>query len=573
MWPERRRRRWPWVASGLVGLLLLPLVAAGLLVALVPPPTPPDRYVEAIAGEPPLLNPILAPYSLAGQDLIPLVFASLTRTDAVGNVQLDLAGSLDVEEGGHAYRVRLRDGLVWDDGRPLTAEDVRFTVQLIQDADHQGSQELAALWRGIELDVIDSQTVQFRLPTPLASFPEHLTLGLLPRHALDGVTAATLPLHPFNRQPVGSGPYHVASFDPGRLVLERNPRYHGPSPNLGTLEMRVYTARTDAVQALLSGEVDGLAGLRPDEFQQAAVTPNTVLYAFPERSKTATVLFNLDEAILHELSVRRALAHTLDRERLIRDALDGQGEPAVGPIPVQSWAYARVPTAAEYDPARAAQLLTEAGWQPGPDGIRQRDGTPLTLTLLTANLPERLAVARALAAQAQAVGVKLEVSAVPADEFVENYLEHRRFQAALVGQWSVGSDPDAYPQWHSSQIGTAGGNYAGFNDADVDKWLEVGRQESDREVRRNAYLHFQARWAEAQPALVLYHPVAAFVATGDVCGIAADPLPDSSWRLRQMGSWQRVARPTGWQEARAKILARASLWPGLPGDAGSYIPD
>jgi ABC-type transport system substrate-binding protein len=115
-----------------------------------------------------------------------------------------------------------------------------------------------------------------------------------------------------------------------------------------------------------------------------------------------------------------------------------------------------------------------------------------------------------------------------------------------------------YPQWHSSQIGISGGNYAGFNDPDVDKWLEVGRQESDRDLRRNAYLHVQARWSEEQPGLVLYHPVFVFAAARDVWGIAADPLPDSSWRLRSVGSWRRVVRPTGWQEARAVLTTRAS---------------
>ncbi|MCC7370092.1 MAG: peptide ABC transporter substrate-binding protein [Chloroflexi bacterium] len=558
MWP-RRPRRWPWIVGGVgAALVLLPILFVVGLLILVPPAVAPDRYVEGVAGEAPLLNPILAPYSLAGQDVLPLVFSSLTRTDAVGNVTLDLAERLDVEDDGRAYLVRLRDGLLWDDGEPLTAADVQFTVRLVQAPDHQGSQELAELWRGIGLEVVDPRTVRFRLPTPLASFPEHLTLGLLPRHAFEGVTAATLPLDPFNRRPVGSGPYRVASFDPDRLVLVRNAHYHGPAPTLGQIELRIYPERPAAVQALLSGEIEGLAGLRPDEARAVAAWPGQVLYAFPERAKTATVLFNVDQAILKETAVRRALALALDREALIRDALDGQGEPANGPLPVQSWAYARAPAAASYDPAGAAALLTEAGWQPGPDGIRLRGGVPLQLTMLTADTPERLAVARVLAAQVATIGVRLAVRPLPPDELVDDFLEPRRFEVALVGQWNMGSDPDVYPQWHSSQIGVSGGNYVGFNDPDVDKWLEVGRQEPDRELRRNAYLHFQARWAEAQPALTLYHPVFTFAVARDVWGVAADPLPDSSSRLRGVGDWRRVATPTAWQEARAVVTARAS---------------
>jgi peptide/nickel transport system substrate-binding protein len=539
-------------------LLALPLLLTGALFWLVSPAVAPDSYVEAVAGEAPLLNPVLAPYTLAGQDVLPLVFAALTRTDAAGNVELDLAERLSVEEDGRAYVVRLRSGLTWDDGEPLTADDVAFTVRLIQAPDQQGSRELADLWRGVGVEVVDPQTVRFRLPTPLASFPEHLTLGLLPRHVLEGVAASALPLHPFNRQPVGSGPYRVAAFDPERLVLERNPRYYGEQPRLGRIELRIFAEREAALQAILRRQVDGMSGLRPEDAGLISTSDRYVMYALPERSKTAALIFNLKSPVLGEAAVRKALARAVDREALIRDALSGYGEPAIGPIPVQSWAYARVPATADVDLTTAGAILDEAGWRRGSDGLRQRNGARLTMALVTADTPDRLAVARVLAEQARAVGILVDVRAVPSDELFDDYLELRTFEAALVGQWSMGSDPDVYPQWHSSQIDRAGGNYAGFADADVDRWLEVGRQEPDRDARRNAYLHVQARWAEEQPALVLYHPIHVFAVARDVWGVAADPLPDSSWRLRSAVGWHRVAQPTEWQKVRAMLLARTS---------------
>jgi peptide/nickel transport system substrate-binding protein len=557
MWP-RRRRSWRPFAAVAVVLLAVPLALAGALFWLISPAVASDTYVEAVAGEAPLLNPVLAPYTLAGQDVLPLVFAALTRTDAAGNVALDLAERLSVEEDGRAYVVRLKSGLTWDDGKPLTADDVAFTVRLIQAPDQQGSRELADLWRGVGVEVVDPQTVRFRLPTPLASFPEHLTLGLLPRHVLEGVSASDLPLHPFNRQPVGSGPYRVVSFDPERLVLERNPRYYGEQPRLSRIELRIYADREAALQAMLRRQVDGMSGLRPDEAAQIATSDRYVVYGLPERSKTAVLVFNLKSPVVGELAVRKALARAVEREALIREALSGYGEPAIGPIPVQSWAYARVPAIADHDLAGAGALLDEAGWRPGSDGIRHRDGARLTISLVTADTPDRLAVARELAEQTRAIGVLLEIRVVPGDELFDDYLEPRTFEAALVGQWSMGSDPDVYPQWHSSQVDRAGGNYAGFADADVDRWLEVGRQEPDRDTRRNAYLHVQARWAEEQPALVLYHPIHVFAVARDVWGVSADPLPDSSWRLRSAVGWYRVAQPTGWQEARAMLVGRTS---------------
>jgi peptide/nickel transport system substrate-binding protein len=541
-------------------VLAAPALAIGALVVAVPPPVAADSYVEAVTGEPPLLNPILAPFTLAGQDVVPLVFSGLAKADAAGNIVPDLAESIDTEGDGSSYLVHLRPDLVWDDGVPLTADDVAFTITLIQAPDQQGSQALADLWRGVEVEVVDARTARFRLPSPLASFPEHLTLGLLPQHILGGTAAVDLPLHPFNRRPVGSGPYRVASFEPDRLMLERNPRYAGRPARLARIEIRLFADRGAALAAVRAGTVDGMAGLEPDEIQQLDADPDLVVYSFPERAKLAEILLNLDAAPFQDVGVRRALAMLVDRDSLVRGPLAGQAEPAADPIPVQSWAFTSPLGAATYDPPTAGALLDAAGWALGPDGIRQREGARLSPELVSADTPERIAVAQALADELRAGGVDVRIKPVPIDELFDDVLEPRQFEMALAGEWAMGSDPDVYPRWHSSQIGRAGGNYAGFNDPDVDHWLESGRQALDREARRNAYLHFQARWAEEQPGIVLYHPVTSFAVARDVRGVSADPVPDSSWRLRGAVDWYRVARPTGWQKARAFVLARA---PGL----------
>jgi peptide/nickel transport system substrate-binding protein len=233
LWPDRRR---PWLAGLAVLGLVVTVLGGGVawLLVAVEPVRPSTVYVEAVADEPPLLNPVLAPYTLAGQDVLPLVFAGLVRADPVGNLEGDLAESWEVAFDGRVYTFRLRDGLVWHDGATLDAGDVAFTIGLVQAPDHQGSDELAGLWRGVAVEVIDARTVRFTLPEPLASFPEHLTLGLLPRHVLDGVSASALPHHEFNRRPIGNGPFRVAALEPTRVVLERHDRYHAsdawPSP-------------------------------------------------------------------------------------------------------------------------------------------------------------------------------------------------------------------------------------------------------------------------------------------------------------------------------------------------------
>ncbi|MDP8922031.1 MAG: ABC transporter substrate-binding protein, partial [Chloroflexota bacterium] len=301
---------------------------------------------------------------------------------------------------------------------------------------------------------------------------------------------------------------------------------------------------------------DGLGDLRADEVVRLELSPRVAVYSFPERAKVALLTMNVQAPILDQRPVRQAIARAIDRDRLIQEALAGQAEPTFGPIPVQSWAFAGASVAVPYDPDAASALLDEAGWARTGAGPRAREGASLSLTLLTPDTPDRVALARELARQFEAVGIDLHVRAVPPDELVDNYLQPRTFELALVGQWTMGSDPDVYPQWHSSQIGRPGGNYSGFTSLDVDRWLEQGRQETDREARKNAYLHFQARWAEEQPSIVLFHPLYSFAVGRDVHGIMPDPLPESSWRLRDATGWYRVATPSNWQLARDWLVAR-----------------
>ncbi len=558
LWPARRRDRRVLLAASLTAPLVA-VVAVAALIFLVGPPVPNESYVEAVADEPPLLNPVLAPFTLAGQDVLSLVFVGLIRSDPLGNPTPDLAESWEISPDGRTVTVRLRDGLTWHDGAPLQADDVAFTVRTVQSAEHQGSQELAELWRGIVVTVVDPLTVSFALPEPLASFLEHLTLGLLPRHVLEGVPPAELPHHPFNRQPIGSGPYRVAAMSPQQLTLERFDRFHMAAPRLARITLRYFASRDQAVDGLLAGDVDGMGHLRPEDLQRFATSSDLILYSVPERSKTALLALNVRTPLFQERAVRLALASAIDRDAVARRSVGGQAEPAVGPIPAQSWAFAGLAGAEAPDLPRAASLLDAAGWLQGADKVREREGQRLEFSLLAPDTPERLAVADELAEQLGRVGIRALVRTLPADELTEDYLETRQFEAALVGQWAMGSDPDVYPQWHSSQSALQGGNIAGLSDPDLDRWLEVGRQQLGREERRNAYLHFQAAWAQEQPSVTLYHPIYSFALHKEIQGVRPDPVPDSSWRLRDAVNWYRVHRPTPLQQLRAVV----GQWLGL----------
>jgi peptide/nickel transport system substrate-binding protein len=234
--------------------------------------------------------------------------------------------------------------------------------------------------------------------------------------------------------------------------------------------------------------------------------------------------------------------------------LRGEGLLIHSPIMPQSWAYDRTLEPYPYDPERAVALLEEAGWTlpPGPasddsaalspeepdsDAVepRVKRETPLVFTLLTTDVPDRVALAHAIAKQWARLGVRVEVEAVSLSELMEEHLRPRDYDAALV-QWQVPTDPDPYPVWHSTQAET-GQNYSGWVDRDADEAIEVARVISDQGRRAELYAQFQQVFAERVPAILLYQPIYTYGVDAQVRGIQIAPMANASGRFRTVTHW------------------------------------
>jgi peptide/nickel transport system substrate-binding protein len=551
-----------WVALAIVAAA----AAAVAYVLATPFPVASQRYVEGVVEEAPVMMPVAASRTRFSRDVFPLVFAGLVRLDESGEARPDVAVAWNVSDDGRTYTFNVRQGVKWHDGHPLTADDVAFTVGLLRQQSELDRDDDVSLWRAVVTRVLDPATISFGLPEPLASFPDHLSFPLVPRHVLEGTSSSALPTHPFARAPIGLGPYRVVDHTPTRLTLERWGAFHGDRPLLDAIEFRFFGSPGTARAAFVAAEIDGVAQVPPELAGRLASVPGTVLYTFVERSKTVELVLNLRAEPLADRSVRQAIGRAIDRRALIADALDGWAEPAAGPFAAGSWAFARPPHAVATDPAGASALLDRAGWARSADGARSKGDARLGFEVLADDAPERLAVAREIARQLGEIGLSVAVRPMAGDE-LDAALAERRFVAAVVGQWEPGLDPDVYARWHSSQVNSTGANLAGLADPDIDRWLESGRTLFDRDGRLNAYLHFQSRWHEEQPSVHLLHPLHTFAVRDHVHGVDARPRPDSSWRTRDMTRW-RISRPlTGREQAAAWL--RSLLGLGSPADVAT----
>ncbi len=498
-------------------------------------PSPRERYVEGVAGEPRLINPLYAPLNSPDADLTALLFNGLTRIDGDGTPRPDLAERWEVTADGLMYTFHLRPNIFWHDGERLDAHDIVFTVAQVQAPGFQGPPALTAQWSGVVVAAVDASTVTARLPAPSASFLTRAALGVLPEHLLIALGPAELYAAPFNRAPVGTGPYRLVELTAAAALLERNPSYHFTAPALREIELRFFRDRRSLAAALRDGQLDAaLFGEVPTAEERAALDARPELAATEFVRGGYTVLYlNNQRDPLNDPRLRRALAASIDTPALLA-GVEAAGLAGDGPIVPGSWAYAE----GDWPPPEEAPALFEAAaWLPDGDGKLQRAGQPLGLELATNADPAREALAETVAAQLAARGVEVEVVTMPSVELLTKRLEPRDYDMVIFG-WETEVDPDPYGGWHTSQILPPGRNVAGYNDPLGDALLEAARTNLDIAERRDLYERFTARFVETAPSVVLLYPARTYVHPAGLSGLAIGLLFEPSDRFRDVHLWR-----------------------------------
>jgi peptide/nickel transport system substrate-binding protein len=561
-----RHIRWQ-VLLILVGVLLVAALLAYLAAnyTTVLRPGPGGTYVEGIVGEPRYLNPLLSGYNEVDRDIGSLLFSGLTRRNGRGDVEPDLASRWDVVTGPSnvvTYTFTLRPGATWHDGTAVTADDVIFTVRLLQDPAFPGPPELGgALWKAVTVGRVDRRTVSFSLIEPFAPFLDYTTVGILPAHRLGSISATDLPTLGFNTSPIGCGPFQLEGMEAAdagsveSVVLRRFDRYYGDRPQLDRIQFRFYSNDQRVVRAYRAGEIDGIGRVPAALMTEARSLPTLDLLSAPTAEYTG-VFFNLRRGELgyaDDSAVRRALMHAIDRQAIIDGPLGGQAIPAQGPLLPGTWAHTDLETAYAFDPDLATDLLEEAGWRARGivDDWRRKGGRRLEFSLLASSEPERLAVAEMLIKQWAAVGITVTLRTASPPE-VRQSLETRDFDAILVSV-AVPGDPDPYPFWHETQV-EVGQNYSGIAHRRISEVIEQARVQvgGDREARLRLYEEFQTLFADQMPALLLFTPVYTYGVDERIHNVQIGPLVHASDRFRTVADWWMVPRRVFVSDAEAE---------------------
>ena len=280
-------------------------------------------YVEAIAGAPSRVNPLYAYLNDTDRDIASLVFSGLTRLGKDGEVLPDLAETWEISD--NAVSFNLREGVTWHTGVPFTSADVLFTFGLLADPEFQGDPDQGPLWRQISCNAPNDLTVICRLPQPFAPFLSFATIGIVPKHILEGVDAAELIENPFNLAPIGTGPFRLLQIDNQRTLLRAFEDYHFGAPALPEIQIRFYPDASTAAAGIIRGDADGLMlDSRAPQLDFAALTSEDRLRDYTANRSAYTVLYlNNREPPLNEIEVRQAIARTVDLDAINSERIQG----------------------------------------------------------------------------------------------------------------------------------------------------------------------------------------------------------------------------------------------------------
>ncbi|MFN0096900.1 MAG: peptide ABC transporter substrate-binding protein [Dehalococcoidia bacterium] len=534
----------------LIGLALLTLVGAIAATAYFVrqdndaddlPAGPRDSYIEGVVGTWQRVNPLFASTSGVDEDLVSLLFSGLLRLTPDGSVAPDLAELPEISDGGRTYTFTLRQGLTWHDGKPVSARDVAFTIERIVEPNFRGDPALVEAWTGVEVEPVDERTVVLRLRQANAPFlARSATIGILPEHLLSGLTAVQLFDSPFNRAPVGSGPYRLESLDTREAQLVANERYHLGAPKLTTLRFRFFPDSPSALRALQAREIQGAffrEALTRDERAAAGEVAGLTVTDIPRAAHLVLYLNNQTLNLFADTNVRRAISLALNRDRLLDRTLAGTALLSSSPVSPASWAYSQEYDRPTPDVPEARRLLERAGWRPGPSGVLTKEGTELRFTIRTDNDPARVEIATEIAAQLEPLGIRANVAATTFAVLQKDFLQERRYDAAVAG-FDQGADPDPYFGWHSSQLGTAGLNIANFSDLVVDELIAKARTSNDSEVRKDLYRQYQEKWAELTPSIVLGYPSYVYARSSAIRGVPFGLIANPAQRFFDIQRWQ-----------------------------------
>ncbi|MEK7167160.1 MAG: ABC transporter substrate-binding protein [Patescibacteria group bacterium] len=558
-----------WIIKGLSVLIifcLLFLFGKLYFSQTIEIPNDGGEYIEGLAGAPQYVNPILAPMNDVDLDISQLIFSGLLKYNEKQELIPDLAEKYEISKDQKTYTFFLRKNILWHDKKKFNADDVLFTIHSIQNPEFKSP--LLKNFEGVKIEKVNDYTVKFILKKPFTPFLSSLFVGIIPAHLWNDIVANQANLAIYNLKPIGTGPFQFYSLtkDQRGLIqsytLKKNPFYYDKKSHLNKIIFKFYPDFKKAISDLKIKKIDGLNYLPKDFLSKElnkTISQKDFIFHSLYLPQYMAIFFNQQKnPLLKEKYIREALALSLDRQKIIDEALDQGGEIINTPIFKNQIGYNSQIQKYGFDLEKAKQILDKAGWKLEEEKNKQENinkkieikkadenitnfflykkNKALKIILTTVNQSENIKVTQIIQKSWQNIGIKVDLQIIDPSNIQKEIIESRNYEALFYGN-NVGFDSDPYPFWHSSQINYPGLNLSLYSNKEADKLLEEARKNNDLEQRKLKYLKFQNILIEDSPIIFLYNPTHAFIVNQKIKGIDIQRIINPSDRFIGIENW------------------------------------
>lgn len=528
---------------------------------LIDVPMKGGSITEGIIGMPTLVNPVLA-LSDADKDLTSLVYSGLMRRQSDGTFIPDLAKSYTISPDGLIYTFNLKKDAKFQDGYPVTADDVIFTIDKIKDplikSPRMG-------WNVVIATKKDDYTVVFTLNKSYISFMDNMTIGILPSHIWKEVKDTEFSISPYNIKAVGSGPYKIKSVIknkdgiPQEYELKSFSDFILGNPNIKNVTIKSFSNEKDLIKELLSGSIDqagNITAINASNFINSNHNINTTTLP-----RIFGMFYNsTNNKIFSDPNVLKAFNYALNKKEIIDKVLYGYGTTIESPIP--ETILKNKNNISAFNVNSANELLNKSGWILGPDGFRTKGGITtvaktkkvgkktlttnvkvdngpivnLEFSLTTGDTPELRNATLIIKDQLEKIGVKVNIEKVYEMGPLNQVIRNREYEALFFGQ-IINHESDLFSFWHSSQTKDPGLNISMYTNTKTDKILDDAQKTISAEERINKYKIFVEEFNKSLPALLIYSPKYLYITSNTLNNTNLNTLINPSDRFASIYTW------------------------------------
>lgn len=458
-------------------------------------------------GRPATLDPITS-NEMISLRITELIFNGLVGINERQEIVPELAERWDISRDGRVYTFFLRKDVTWhpregEGAKQLTADDVIFTYNVMKHP--RTITPLKVRYEFIErVEKLDDYSVRFTLKRPILNALAKFSFKIIPQH---GPRNPFLTREdPFVQHPIGTGPYILQSVTGDReIVLVANDNYFKGRPHLDRFVAKPFADQNIMTQALMFNAIDMIVLVNPRDIPEIQGDKRFILQPYNALSYSFFG-YNMRDQLLSDKRVRKAFTYAVNRQEMLDSFFNGQGTIISGPFAPGSWAYNLDVQPAPYDPQKARELLREAGYAPGADGIMQKGGQRLSLSLKVPIEKESEAVKRVVLAfknYLKAIGVEVRVEfkewqAWKEDVFLDNDFD------IIFASWVFDDSADISSLFHSGEIGPWKNNFGGYSNPEVDALINESKLTLDHEKRRTINRKLHALLAEENPYTFLW---------------------------------------------------------------------